>query len=130
MAGNRKRKSAALAQLAVDPDMTAMRLDHHLTEGEPKTSRLLSCGLGHGDLPELLEDAVKRFVGDTGARVSHTEVHSSSVRAGVDGDGNSTACRGKFEGIAEQIDQRTLKFIGIGNERGKRRSKSCHQSEA
>src|SRR5262249_3137455 len=101
MAGNRERKSTTLAQLAVDPDATTMRLYHHLTEGEHQTSRLLPCGLMHGDLPELLEDVVKRFVGDTRARVSHTEVHSSSVRAGVDSDGNATADRGKFEGIAE-----------------------------
>jgi hypothetical protein len=40
-----------------------MRLDHHLTEGEPKTSGLLPRGVMHGDLPKLLEDVVKRFMG-------------------------------------------------------------------
>jgi len=101
MAGKRKPKGAALPQLAVDPDATAMRLDYHLTEGEPKTSRLLSGGLMHGDLPELLEDAIKRFTGDPRARVGHAEVYGRSVRTGVDGDGDLTAGRRKFEGIAE-----------------------------
>jgi hypothetical protein len=100
-AGNRKPKGAALPQLAVDPDATAMCLDHHLTEGEPKTSRLLPGGLMHGNLPKLVEDVIKRFTGDTRACISHAELHGCSVRTGVDGDSDLTAGRRKFEGIAE-----------------------------
>src|SRR4029453_4406866 len=101
MVGNRKSKGAPLTQLAVDPDTTAMCLDHHLTESEPKTSRLLPCGLMHSDLPKLLEDAVTPFMGDTRTCISHAEVHGCSVRTDVDSDGDLTACRSKFEGIAE-----------------------------
>ena len=81
----------------------------------------------HGDLP-ILEDTVKRV---TGIRepVSVTLMHGCSVRTGVDGDGDLTASRRKFEGIAEQIDERTLEFIGISNRCGSTGARSVTRVE-
>ena len=98
--GARKRdeERAAASDVALHPDLAAMRIDDALRDVEPKTEPL---PIGDVHAVETLEDARELLLGNPASRVAHGDAASVVQRRQLDHDG--AARLRELDGVTQQV---------------------------
>src|SRR5215813_3859911 len=97
-----EREAAAMADLAVEPDPTAVGLHDVANDGETEAGRPGVPTVR--ELREALEDALALRGRDAGAVVGHREKHGIELRSGLYPDG--AAARAVAKRVRDQVRER------------------------
>src|SRR5262245_32721476 len=97
-----EREAAPMADLAVEPDPTAVGLDDVADDGEAEAGR--SCVPSVGELREALEDPLALSGRDAGPIVGHRDEHG--IDLGGSRDADRSAARAVAESVRDQVRER------------------------
>src|SRR2546428_1825467 len=105
------REHAALAGLALDPDVAAMQSGETPRQREPKAGALLLAIDSRIDLLELVEDPA--LVSDRDADAGVGDRNLGRVRKTRSGDADGPACRRELDRVGDEVQEHLLELAGV-----------------